>query len=304
MAMKSITIVLLAAFEFIAISSCRQHVTVETEQTPVVSVKTIAVKTGDIESSLSLNGKTTYLKKNTIISPISGYIVKMNIRFGDKVKKNDILFEIQTKENKALENSGTMEGNAGIIKVTASSDGLIDELNISGTGFYITEGGTLCTISEYQDLMVLVNVPYEYNSLVKSGAECKITLSDNSGFKGTVYRKMPAMNEVSQTQNVLIKPDTKRELPENLNLTVIFVTAKHTGSFLVPKEAVMTNETQTQFWIMKIFSDSLAVKIPVQLGIANDSIVEILSSGLSKNDLTIYEGAYGLPDSTVVRIVN
>lgn len=302
--MKSITILLLIAFVFIAISSCRQQVTVGRVQTPVVSVKTIAIKTGDIESSLSLNGKTIYLKKNTIISPISGYIVKMNIRYGDKVKKNDILFEIQTKENKALENSGTMEGNAGIIKVTASSDGLVDELNISGTGYYITEGSTLCTISEYEDLIVLVNVPYEYNTIVKTGSECKITLSDHSGFNGTVYRKMPTMNEVSQTQNVLIKPDTKRELPENLNLTVIFITAKHTGSFLVPKEAVMTNETQTQFWIMKIISDSLAVKIPVQPGIVNDSIIEILSSGLSENDLAICEGAYGLPDSTVVRIVN
>jgi hypothetical protein len=302
--MKMICKLFLAVFAFASISSCKQQLTVGTEEeSPVVSVKTTLVKTGDIESSISLNGKTTYLKKNTIISPISGYVVKMNIRFGDRVSKSDILFEIQTKENKALENSGTIEGNTGVIKVPASSDGIVNDLNISGTGFYISEGGSLCTITEYDDLMVLVNVPYEYNSVVNAGTLCKITLADKSVFNGTVYRKMPTMNELSQTQNVFIKPSAGRELPENLNLTVTFITAKHTGSLLVPKEAVMTNETQDQFWIMKMADDTLAIKVPVQTGIGNDSIVEVVSSVLKKDDLTISEGAYGLSDSTVVRIV-
>jgi len=302
--MKSNTRIILAAFGLIALFSCRNQAATETELTPVVSVKTTAVKTGYIESSLILNGKTTYLRKNTIVSPISGYVGKMNIRFGDKVKKDEILFEIQTRESKALEDSGTLEANSGIIRVAASSDGIVDELTISGTGFFIAEGGTLCTISEYRDLMVLVNVPYEYNTVVKPGTVCKITLTDNTEFNGTVYRIMPTMNESSQTQNVYIKPSTDRELPENLNLRVSFITARHSGSLLVPKVSVMSNETQTDFWIMKISSDSLAVRIPVQLGIANDSIVEILSSELKTNDLTISEGAYGLSDSTVVKIVN
>jgi hypothetical protein len=302
--MKINKIITLASLGFMALYSCRNQPTAETEQTPVVSVKTTAVKTGDIESSLILNGKTTYLRKNTIVSPISGYVGKMNIRFGDKVKKDDVLFEIQTRESKALENSGTLEPNAGIIKVTASSDGIVDELNISGTGFFISEGGTLCTISEYRDLMVLVNVPYEYNNIVKTGALCRITLSDNTEFNGSVYRIMPTMNESSQTQNVYIKPSTGRELPENLNLRVTFITEKHSGSLLVPKVSVMANETQTEFWIMKVTGDSLAVRIPVHLGISNDSIVEILSSGLKPDDLTISDGAYGLSDSTRVKIVN
>jgi hypothetical protein len=178
--MKSKTIIILAAFGFVALSSCRNQTATETEQTPVVSVKTTAAKTGDIESYLILNGKTTYLRKNTIVSPISGYVGKMNIRFGDKVKKDEILFEIQTRESKALENSGTMEANSGIIKVVASSDGIVDELNISGTGFFIAEGGALCTISEYRDLLVLLNVPYEFNTIVKPGTVCKITLTDNT----------------------------------------------------------------------------------------------------------------------------
>ena len=64
----------------------------------------------------------------------------------------------------------------------------------------------------------------------------------------------------------------------------------------------MTNETQSEFWVMKIINDTLAVKIPVIKGFENDSVSEISSPLLNKNDLVISEGAYGLPDSTVVKI--
>jgi len=65
----------------------------------------------------------------------------------------------------------------------------------------------------------------------------------------------------------------------------------------------MCNETQTEFWIMKIANKNLAIKIPVLKGIENDSIVEIISSVINKNDIVISEGAYSLSDSTIVKIV-
>ncbi len=301
--MKYSILLLFTAFFIAILFSCKEQVTTQNEEKHSVSVKTVFVEQGNIESEINLNGKTVYLKKNTIISPISGYIVKMNIRFGDKVQKNDVLFEIQTKENKALENTNTFNGKSGIIKVLASSDGIINELNISETGGFILEGGALCSIAGNQDLMVQVNVPFQYNSLLKMDAKCKIFLSDNSSLDGTIYKILPIINEPDQTQNVLIKVNSNRQLPENLNLTVHFVNAKHSRSFLVSKEAVMTNETQTEFWVMKIVNKNFAIKIPIVKGIENDSIVEILSSNLNKNDLIISEGAYGLTDSSVVNIV-
>ena len=64
----------------------------------------------------------------------------------------------------------------------------------------------------------------------------------------------------------------------------------------------MTNETQSEFWVMKINGGNLAVKVPVKRGIENDSVVEVSSPDLKMNDLLISEGAYGLADSTIVKI--
>nr|HPR74472.1 hypothetical protein [Bacteroidales bacterium] len=106
----------------------------------------------------------------------------------------------------------------------------------------------------------------------------------------------------NQTQTVLIRPETTRLIPGNLNLLIFFIKEKHDKTMLVSKSSLMTDETQSEFWVMKITEGDTAVKIPVAKGIENDSIAEIISSDLKINDLIISEGAYGLPDSTTVSI--
>jgi hypothetical protein len=65
----------------------------------------------------------------------------------------------------------------------------------------------------------------------------------------------------------------------------------------------MTNETQTEFWVMKVINNKLALKVPITKGIENDNTVEAISSGLTISDVVISEGGYGLNDSTVVKVV-
>jgi hypothetical protein len=284
------------------LSSCKTRSTAGEEQMPVVSVKVTPVIQGDIENEISFNGSTVYLKKNLVISPIAGYIVKVNVRFGQEINKGDVLFEVQTRESKALESGERTTGDYGTVKITAASDGFINDLNISEAGGYVAEGGSLCTIVNNRDLMVKVNVPFEYNNILARERICKIRLADNTSIRGSVFRILPVMDEINQTQTVLIKPETARQLPENLNLLIIFISERHRQALLVSKSSLMTNETQSEFWVMKIGSNNLAVKIPVKKGIENDTLAEIISPALNLRDLIISEGAYGLPDSTTIRI--
>ena len=299
--MRNISLLVSICILSFLLNSCARKETKEAEQTPVVLVKTSPVTSGEIENSLSFNGKTIYLRKNQVVSPISGYILKMSVKFGDTVKKGGLLFEIQTKENKALESSNT--GNLGIIKVVAPSNGVISTLNITASGAYIIEGGALCTVSESNDVMIQLNLPFESNSLVKRGTRCKLVLNENTKFEGIVYQILPTVDEANQTQQILIKPLTNKKLPENLNLAVEILKARHNKSCLIPRDAVLTNETQSKFWVMKVVNNKLAIKVPFTKGIENDKMVEALSSGLTNADIVITEGAYGLNDSTVVKVI-
>jgi hypothetical protein len=284
-------------------SSCNNSGPTENEQTPVVSVKTTPVVKGDIENMVSFNGSTVYLKKNMVTSPIAGYVVNANVKFGQEVKIGDILFEIQTRENKALASDKSSGVDPVTVKVKAISGGFINELNVNEPGVFIAEGGNLCNIVDIKDLVVKVNVPFEYNSLLNRERRCIMRLADNTTITGSVIRILPVVDEVNQTQTVLIKPETNRQLPENLNLTVIFSNEKHNQTLLISRSALMANETQSEFWVMKIEAGNMAVKVPVIKGIVNDTVAEIISTGLKVNDLIIREGAYGLPDSSTIRIV-
>lgn len=298
--MRNISIIFSTCLIAFMLNSCAKKAATEQEQTPVVSVKTSKVTFGEIDNNLSFNGKTIYLKKNMVVSPISGYVSKMTVKFGDTVHKGNVLFEIQTKENKALENSTS--DNLGIIKVPAPSNGFISTLNVTENGAYVVEGTSLCTVTEINKLLVQLNLPFEFNSLIKIGTKCTLVLGDNTKFEGIVNQILPTVDEANQTQQILIKPLTNKQLPENLNLEVDILKAKHNNACLVPRNAVMTNETQTEFWVMKVVNNTLAIKVPVKKGIENDELVEVQNSGLTSSDVVISEGAYGLNDSTVVKI--
>ena len=281
------------------ITSCSKKEAEQAEQKPIVSVRAASVKLGEIESKLTFNGKTVYLKKNMVSSPISGYVRLIAVKFGDYVKKGQLLFEIQTKENKALENSNV--GNAGLIKVFAPAQGVVNTLNTTENGAYVVEGATLCTVAENQEVLVQLNLPFEFNSLVKTGETCTLVLGEDTRFSGTIYQILPTVDDANQTQQVLIKPHYNKPLPENLNLEVELLKVRHSKSYLIPRNALMTNETQTEFWVMKVVNN-IAIKVPVKKGIENDETVEVLNSGLTTTDLVISEGAYGLNDSSAVKI--
>jgi len=307
MTMKNLRLLLTAAGLSLFVS-CGNKTTNNSNElaAPSAAVTATSLKKGRIEEQITLNGKTIFLKKNEVVAPISGYITAVNVKYGDKVEAGRVLFKIQTRENKALdhsENDNTLSGNFGIVSVKATTSGVINQPILLGTGTYVTEGSTLCTLSDNNDLLVHVNVPFEYHTLMHRGTPCSLLLPDNTTTGGTVMRIRPFVDEISQTQEVLVKPKGTRNWPENMNLTVSFVKNAKDTTLLLPKQAVLTNETQSKFWVMKIVQDSIAIEVSVKTGIKNDSIVEILPGQLSINDKIILKGGYGLPDSSVVKII-
>lgn len=302
--MRNNILKLVAIFVMIGFLSCKQKENPQEEQSLEVSVKTTKIIKEDIANNILFSGKTIYLKKNQIVTPISGFVKKVNVKYGDFVHKNDLLFEIETKENKALSNDNSTHANLGIVSVLASADGFISELNANQTNVYVMEGSSLGSLVENEDLRIQVEIPFEYNSILKNEAFCKLFFSDKKVVEARISKILPLVNESSQTQLIWVKPTTYKPLPENLNVVVQFEKVKHLQANLVSKTAVMTNETQSEFWVMKIDNENIAVKIPIIKGLENDSLVEILSPDFSVKDLIITEGAYELADSAVVKIRN
>jgi multidrug efflux pump subunit AcrA (membrane-fusion protein) len=125
---------------------------------------------------------------------------------------------------------------------------------------------------------------------------------DNTVLTGTIRGKLPEMNAQNQTVSYIINPQTTEQLPENLIASAIITKKIDKDAVVIPRPALLGNETMNEFWIMKVINDSTAIKIPVTRGIENENEVEILEPKLLSSDLILLTGNYGLPDTASIII--
>ncbi|MEW5842790.1 MAG: HlyD family efflux transporter periplasmic adaptor subunit [Bacteroidota bacterium] len=279
----------------------------ETSGSPVLVI-TPSLK--NMNNYLQLNANTIFQKKEIVRATFQGFIVKFFKKIGDRINAGDEILQIQTKESSA---DGKMDINLGkdsnkgkdsfkgIVTIRTKTSGVFTEQN-HNIGDFVTDGEQIAVISDPSSLVIQLNVPFQFVSSVKLGSACVINLPDGKSMNGIINKVLPSVDLTSQTQTYLIQLSQPGNLPENLNVIVKIPVQSFSNALTVPKSALMTDETQSKFWVMKLINDSTAVKVNVAKGIENDSLVQLLGSNLTKNDRIVSEGAFGLPDTAKVLI--
>jgi multidrug efflux pump subunit AcrA (membrane-fusion protein) len=271
-------------------------------QTPV-TVTTVSDST--LVDYIDLNAMSMTLQKNYVKSNANGYIDKAYIQPGQNVSMGQLLFTVKTKESQTIGNTinvlDTSFKFSGLNKIKASAPGYISVLSHQ-TGDYVQDGEQLAIISDRSSFVFLMQLPYELKQYVKLGQGVDLTLPGGTKVTAIVKSFMPSVDTVSQTQGVQLKVNSSQQIPENLIAKARIVKSVKTNTTSLPKLAVLANETQTEFWVMKIVNDSTAIKVPVKEGIQSGDRVEILSPLFTSKDKIIVTGNYGLTDTAKVKI--
>lgn len=286
--------------------ACRQKDTTEVEDATVetrtpVTVTSIGYE--PVEESIELNATATYLQKDIVKSNLVGYIQKGNIKYGDFVTRGQVLFVLKTKEATAIGNAvNELDPSfkfSGENVIKAGASGYVSEVNHT-KGDYVQDGEQLAVINDSKSFVFVMNVPYAYKQYIPVGSQVPVTLPDGVRISGTVQSSLPVMDSVSQTQSVALKLNSPRSIPVNLLAKVKIIKVAKTASPVLEKKAVLSDETQNNFWVMKMINDSTAVKVPVKTGIESGDKVEIVSPGFSPQDKIVLNGNFGLPDTALV----
>ncbi len=259
----------------------------------------------NMDNYLNLNGNTVFLSKEIIRSTFDGFIVKVFKNIGDAIKPGDKLFLIRTKESAASDTLNIRLGNQlfqGAVYVRANSKGILSELNYH-SGDYVTTGEQIAVVSNPSSLRIKLNVPYEDVLKVRIGNQCQVNLPDGITVSGIIENNVPAVDPVTQTQIYYVKLLKYQTVPESLNVMVKIPFEHFNNTTVLPKSALNTDVTESNFWIMKLVNDTTAVRVDVKKGIENDSVAQILSPKLDTTDKVVLTGAYGLPDTANVEIV-
>jgi multidrug efflux pump subunit AcrA (membrane-fusion protein) len=290
------------------ISACGSKPVAEEEtaaitQTPVT---VITISTGAMADSVVLSAISKFQQKSFVKANAIGYITQVNIKPGQFVNKGQLLFTIKTKEAQSIGNAinvlDTTFKFSGVNHIRAASSGYVTQLNHQ-LGDYVQDGEQLAAISDRGSFAFLLQLPYEYTSLLASNKTIQLTLPDGRQLNGQVSSVMPTVDSLSQTQGVVIKVDSPQPLPENLVAKARLIRSAKSNAATLPKSAILADEAQTTFWVMKLINDTTAIKIPVKKGLESGNRIEVLSPAFAPSDRIIVTGNYGLADTAKIKIV-
>ncbi|MDB5008585.1 MAG: HlyD family efflux transporter periplasmic adaptor subunit [Mucilaginibacter sp.] len=272
-------------------------------QTPV---KVTTIDESSLVNYTELNATSSFMQKNYVKANAIGYLQQVYAKIGHYVNKGELLFTIKTKEAQSIGNSinvlDTTFKFSGVNKIKASDHGYITQLSHQ-VGDYVQDGEQLAIISDRSSFAFIMQLPYEMRGVLKGNENVQLSLPDGTKLTGKVASFMPAVDTLSQTQGVVIKVNSNISIPENLVAMARNVKSSKSNTISLPKSAILSNETQTEFWVMKLINPTTAVKTQVTKGIESGDRVEILTPKFSNQDKIVVTGNYGLPDTAKVKIV-
>jgi multidrug efflux pump subunit AcrA (membrane-fusion protein) len=272
-------------------------------QTPV-SVTTVNDST--LIDYTTLNATSTFQKRSVIKANANGYLQTVKAQIGQYVNKGAVIFSIKTKEAQSIGNTinvlDTTFRFSGINRIKAADHGYITQLNHQ-TGDYVQDGEQLAIISDRSSFVFIMQLPYEMRQMVKANQAVQLTLPDGRLINGNVATFMPTVDTAAQTQGVVIRINADNTIPENLVAKARIVKSLKQNTQSLPKTAVLANETQTEFWVMKLINATTAVKVPIKKGMESGDRIEVLSPKFAPQDKIIITGNYGLADTAKVKVI-
>lgn len=286
--------------------SCHDKPAPEAEETSTVTttpVTTAAVAFTSLTDSIELNATSTFLQSSYARSIATGYIRTVTTKPGEFVGVGKVLFTIETKESTVIGNSISKLDSSfkftGVTTVRSSLAGYVTQLNHQ-IGDYVQDGEQLAVISDRSSFVFLLNLPYELRPYVLNKKTVDLTLPDGLRLKGNISEVMPIVDSATQTQPVVIKVASNTPIPQNVIAKVIIIKSLRPHAQTLPKSAILSDESQSDFWVMKLVDSATAVKVPIKKGLEQNNTIEILDPVFSAKDQILITGNYGLSDTAKV----
>ena len=298
----------IGCFAIMGLISCGADSAATNEPTPDagIPVTVTNISVGALAETIDLNATSVFQLKTFIKANATGYLQLVNAQLGNYINKGQQVFIIKTKEAEALGNTINVLDSSfrftGIVPIKSPGSGYVTTLNYRN-GDYVQDGEQLAVISDKNSFVFLLDLPYELKPFLAGNKNVLVKLPDGTQLNGYIASLMPTVDAVSQTQAIVIKVNGSQQIPEGLIAKVTLVKKSKGNAVSLPKEAVLTDEVQGEFWVMKLIDSVTAVKVPVKKGLENGSNVEIVSPIFSINDKILLTGNYGLSDTARVTVL-
>ena len=279
-------------------SSDAEPVTVAEVRVTHVSHKTLA-------DTLNVNARVMQSQRFIVRAPVTGYVTKLWVRPGESVHAGQRMFLMRTREQAALaqDTAGSSLPVPSSVIVRAPVDGQVATVSTGG-GVYAAEGSAMATLNSRNSLYMQIYVPERWSSTVQSGDSALVEWADGLKKWAKVGSRLAQADSQSQSLLYMINDIPTGRLLPGERLTVQIPVNKVVNEQVLPSDAVLTDESMSSWWVMKMINDSVAVRVPVTPGISAGNWMAVPSPKFKTSDRILVQGNYGLADTARVKVTN
>lgn len=270
-----------------------------------VSYREYRPEIGDIRQMVSTTATVKPQNRLEIKSPVSGRIDQILVKEGDFVKKGQVLALISSTERAALLDAATQKGQSEVdywnkvynqTALISPIDGqvIVSSLNPGQT---ITTSDAVLVLSDR--LIVQADVDETDIGSVKVGQKARISLDAYpdirvDGVVDHIYYESTLVNNVNIYHVDILPSRVPEVFRSGMSANVDIIVKEKDRVLTLPHAAVKMQNGQS-FVLKKVAGKDSLKTVPVQVGLQDDSSVEIVS-GLSASDVVLVENkSFELP---------
>lgn len=281
---------------------------------PVLAVTVAKVETAPMENHLLLLGTTTALHHVILRAPVAGRVLSINLRIGDTVRKGQVVARVLSHEVEAaqqgleitkrvdpqdapaIEQSLKRYGDGAGIAVVAPDSGIVSNQPVT-SGQVVNYLDPIVDLIDPASICVEAAVPAGDLHLIRPGmdAAVKSQLEPGTEMPARVAAILPNFNPTGATSPVRLEFTGKQRIREaGAPVEVNLITSSVPDALVVPIAALF-QDVGGGYHVFVIGSDGRAHRVPVTLGLRNQSAAQV-ASGLQQGQLVITSGGYALSD--------
>jgi membrane fusion protein (multidrug efflux system) len=180
-----------------------------------------------------------------------------------------------------------VQSNLSKTRITSPFDGIIGLKTVS-TGAYITVNTRIATIQSIDPIKLEFALPERYRPMINDNTTINFTTESSEGIhSGKMYAFEPKID--LQTRSVLVRalcPNDDSKLFPGAFAHVESPLKKIDKAILIPTQALIPELKGVKVFVSR---GGKAEKIPVQIGMRNDSTIQI-TSGIQEGDTVLVTG--------------
>ena len=295
----------------------------------LVPVRVAPVRRGDLRVTVSATGRTDVLRKEKVLAPAAGRLVRLSVVEFQEVRKGDTLAVIRSRESqaaidgaqellrtartprqeedarRALELASDLQSKS---VARAGVDGIVFSRAVT-EGELVSADAELLTIIDPSTLRFIAEVPLQEIGAVRTGQSCLVRFPGLAAeaLDGVVEAISPGSNLESVTTPVRIRfrdipADARPQVRPGMAGMAEIVTGVRRNVLLVPASALRRDDETDTWSVVTLTPDSLTKVLAVRVGERSDSTAEVAAPGLREGLGVVTEGHYALADSVRVTL--